>query len=217
MEAIGTVQLVECPDETWSRGFRFPTDPPTASQLKALRQIAIDMVRRQSFRRFQGLSAETIAESFNLGRTKAHELAKQARAPESPEATAILEILHGMMSEKLAGVLGHPHTADNRFLFGIVNDFDPSVYRSELPDFLRYPPLVPLPRDAHPVKDHAAAWMVIDDRGCKRVVNEEAVGGDDGTIWCKDWTAPSEQETLRMLLAAFRIDYRTWIRNRRGI
>jgi hypothetical protein len=107
-----------------SRGLRFPEKAETSEQRRELKKIAVGYLRRLTVKQFGAFTDETLSKVLGLGdrqiRNIRSEVRKPGRYPEDLELT--LEVLQGMQSGRIAGVLGTDHTEETRALFSIISN-----------------------------------------------------------------------------------------------
>jgi hypothetical protein len=129
----------EALDGPASRGLRFPDKPETPEQHRELKKIAVGYVQRLMVKQFGGFTDETLAKALGVSDRQVRNIRSQVKKPgrhhEDLELT--LEILQGMQSGRIAGVLGTPHTEESRELFSIIHatgrrnvEMDPEHVRS---------------------------------------------------------------------------------------
>jgi len=127
----------------------------------------------------------------------------------------VTELLHGMHNSDVAGILGTPKNKDARYFLRVVYDFNVEVYFDELPAWLREIKLVPALADATYLFAHKGNVRFND---AARKSERDALvlaRSEDGTDWIEDPSAPKDWEIFKMWHAAFRLDYREWLRQNR--
>ncbi len=119
-------------------GHCFPREPATKKQIQALRARAIEYVRDAIARRFDDAPVEFIGECLGLRERQAMTVVGRLRNRSgSAEANLVIDILHGMQTGKIAGVLGTTHDSFTRWLFSVIRNFDGDTYWDELPEAAR--------------------------------------------------------------------------------
>ena len=114
-----------------ARGFEFPDDRATAAQKKALDAMFTEYLRRGSIYRNQHLPGKALAASLGISTRKADYMLAEARAGiGGPTGRLVVDVLHGMLSGKLAGVRGYRRDTTNADIFKIVYNCD--MYECEL-------------------------------------------------------------------------------------
>ena len=192
-----------------SMGYRFPDAPATPRQLAALRRLMVEYLRNHISNKFSDASVELLGELFGLQERQTKTVVSHSRSLQcTAEANLVLRVLHGMHTGEFAGILGTPKSQDNRWFFRLVYEFDLRLYRDELPMDLTKS-FIPLPSDALLLGGGQTA-QITDANGRDRIVN---VWPDrDGTRWMEDPVRERDINALRMWHAAFRDEYRTWLR-----
>jgi hypothetical protein len=110
------------PVAKWTNGFRFPDTTATDAQSRELRKIIVDFLRRMTLHRYSGFGAETLAEAVGLSERRTADLVKEVRLPGRDETAELAKtVLQSMLSGRIAGVLGTPHTKDTRELFRLIS------------------------------------------------------------------------------------------------
>lgn len=110
--------------------YRLPAKPATPKQTKALDELITRFLRIRFIRDNlnQGLPPEPIAKAIGVKERTGYNLVKAAQQlPCAPEVRLVLEVLVGMSDGTLAGVLGTRRTAVTRWLFGLIDDYNPTV------------------------------------------------------------------------------------------
>ena len=103
-------------------GFRFSAEPQTDAQKASLDKIVIDYVRTKLFRQFARLEDKALAKATGLSERRIFDLKRAANVEYvDVDHELVKNVLLGMATETLAGVLGTPHTEQNRWLFAILN------------------------------------------------------------------------------------------------
>jgi hypothetical protein len=107
-----------------SRGLRFPDKKETTEQHRNLKKIMVGYIRRLTVKQFSAFTDETLAGVLGISdrqvRNVRSEIKKPGRRHEDLEMT--MEVLHGMQSGLIAGVLGTPHNEESRAIFSVVHN-----------------------------------------------------------------------------------------------
>jgi hypothetical protein len=211
MQTIGRGRLI-LHDESRSMAFRFPDTPATQSQLRTLDKMMFEYLRLVTVKRNPEVSVELLGKLFSLGERQAQTVVSEARSTAgTADANLAVDVLHAMLARKIAGVRGTPKTMDYRWLFRLVYEFDSGSYRGVWPDDL-YSEWIPLPPDAK-VSHYGTTAHITEKDG--RQYDVPVCRRRDGTNIIPDWSNPSNVDMFITLHAAFRIDYREWLRNKR--
>jgi hypothetical protein len=191
-------------------GYRFPKDPATVAQLAALKGIMREFLRIDTIKRFPDVSIDLMGNLFGLGERQAKTVVKEARDLEgSADLYLVIRVLHGMLSREIAGTLGTPKSMDVRWLFRRVYDFDLDRYRGKWPLTTIYVPLPPdVPRDPN-----SPTIRITGIGGHKFDLYVHTA--EDGSLWIRDPSHPSDYDVLRTLHAVFRVEYLEWIEENR--
>lgn len=105
-------------------GLRFSDAKATPSQTKAFKAIAVDYLRDVFVAQFESqFPPDTLGAALGLSTRKAAYLISEART-RRPEVKLVIGVLHGMMTEKIAGVFGTRRSAMSRRIFELVYRFD---------------------------------------------------------------------------------------------
>ncbi len=193
-----------------SMGYRFPNAPATPKQLGALRRLMVEYLRNHISNKFSEASVELLGELFGLQERQAKTVVSHSRSLQcTAEADLVLRVLHGMHTGEFAGILGTPRSLDTRWFFRQVYEFDLRLYCDELPMDLTKS-FIPLPPDAEPIGPGYQTARILDARGREQIVN--VLEDDDGSLWMYDPEQEQNINALRMWHAAFRYEYRTWLR-----
>jgi hypothetical protein len=202
--------------EAWTMGYRFPREPATPGQLRALDKIMLEFLRLDTVKRFPDLSIELVGKLFDLGERQAQTVVSNARRVQgSADFDLVIRILHGMHSNEIAGVLGTPKSKDTRSFFRRVYEFDFLRYGGELPDCLGSSwKWIPLPPDAVLTERRKCVTARLkSERGSEQdlIVYED----ENGSPIVEVGRFPSDFDVLRMFHAAFCVDYREWLMENR--
>ena len=105
-----------------SRGLRLPSDPESPAQAREWRKVISSYVRRVTLKTFQQFENKTLASAIGLADRQTQTLLNQVRDPSrgSEDLELAKEILQGMQSNRIAGVLGTDRTDESRAVFSIV-------------------------------------------------------------------------------------------------
>ena len=80
-------------------------------------------VRAKFFRKFASLEAKTLAKATKLSERRIFDLSRSTNAEiVDPDRELALDVLIGMATRRLAGLLGTPYTEQNKCLFSGIND-----------------------------------------------------------------------------------------------
>jgi hypothetical protein len=109
-------------DAAASFGYRFPSDPATPAQQREWQKIISGYVRRIALKQHQEFNVATLASAIGLQPRQTQTLLKEVQDPGRDDETLELakEILHGMLTGKIAGVLGTEHNDETRAVFKLV-------------------------------------------------------------------------------------------------
>jgi hypothetical protein len=192
-----------------SCGYRFPQDRATPTQMHALRRLMRDYIRTIAVKRFSNISVDLLGDVFGLEDRQAKTVVARARNLEiRAEADFVLQVLRGMHTGEIAGVLGTTKNMNTRYFFRLVYEFNIKEHYRELCEYFCVW-LVPLPADAHRDGPSGMTVLLTDERGNERVAN--VYNDSDGSRWIEDPSNPKDLEALMMWHAAFCIDYRDWL------
>jgi hypothetical protein len=107
-----------------SRGLRFPDKPETPEQHRELEKIVVGYGRRLTVKQLGDFTDKTLAGILGLCDRQVRNIRSQIKKPgRHPEDLELaLEVLQGMQSGRIAGVLGTDHTEETRALFAIISN-----------------------------------------------------------------------------------------------
>jgi hypothetical protein len=112
-----------------SFGLRFPDRPETTEQHREFEKIVVGYGRRVTVKQFSSFTDKTLGGILGLSDRQVRNIRNQIKRPgrhhEDLELT--LEVLQGMQSSRIAGVLGTPHTEESRALFAVIHNTDRGV------------------------------------------------------------------------------------------
>jgi hypothetical protein len=196
-----------------SRGYRFPEVPATPKQLNALKRLMLDYLRTHIAKEFPELTTELLGEFMGLSERQAKTVIKDARAVDgSALAKLVIELLYGMHTGDVAGILGTPKRQDIRYFFRAVYEFDIEFFLDDVPEWLREISLIPVPADATSLFEYQGTVRINDATGKHDRDAVILAKSEDGTNWIEDPSAPKNWATFSMWHAAFRLAFREWLR-----
>jgi hypothetical protein len=190
-------------------GYLFPSTPATPKQIAYLRRLMRDHLRNTLVCQYPEVSVDLLGDVMGLADRQAQTVVSKARNLDgTAEANLVLIVLHGMHTGELAGVRGTPKNMDTRWLFRTIYEFIIISYR-DLPSSI-FPNWIPLPSSAA-LRDHSNDIARLRDSSGDEF-DTLVWTAEDGSHWIKDPSSPKNFEAFRMWHAAFRADYRKWIR-----
>jgi hypothetical protein len=120
-------------DAALSCGLRFSTDPATPSQERNLAKIVKTYLQAKHAYDYRDYGADAISVSLGVSESAAEKLLCLVRDPDYlPFPLMAVDVLHGMFSGKIAGVLGTRKTKTTTALFASIF-YDFSEYEFNRP------------------------------------------------------------------------------------
>jgi hypothetical protein len=211
--------------EVIAKKFRFSDDPATAKQLAALDQEIKSYGRRLLAKMCSedGFTIPWIADLMGLQERQGKAVVGEACQQEgSARFMLVLNLLHGMLTGKFAGILGTPVTADRAAAFKLVYQFDPRAWVGEIPDWVHEP-------IGRPVDDEELDWWrtsrkLPDGRFVPQriaITEDGVVPGpqlyrdpETGKSMILDASRPQHANMLPMFHGAFCVEYLEWTSRR---